>query len=214
MTTPRHGKPYVWVTWLTGLLAGEDSCVYAPWFKAHYKFDKVDRGFDLAMWKAQHAEMVNARRAELEAQGWTCTVEDQNSFKLTGETAILAGKADLVGTRGPDMVVSDEKGGKHRDSDFWQVVIYLVALPKVWKQLTGLRWYGEVVYRDGPLAVHQAQANGEAAAKIFTLMRVVGSDAPPAKVPSARECAFCDIPKSDCPERIEVETEPVLVSEF
>lgn len=214
MTTPRHGKPYVWTTWLTSVLAGDDACTYAAWFKAHYKFDKVDRGFDLATWKAQHAEMVQARRTALEAEGWTCTVEDQNSFKLTGETAILAGKADLAAYRGADVLVSDAKGGKKRSSDFWQVAIYLVALPKVWKHLVGLRWQGEVVYRDGVETVRPEQANGEAAARIFALMRVVGSDAAPAKVPSARECAYCDIPKCDCPERIEAEAEPVLVTEF
>jgi hypothetical protein len=65
-TTQRNGLPYIWVTWLTKLLAGEDQCQYAPWFKAHFKFDKVDRGFDLAAWTAEHAAMVRARAIELQ----------------------------------------------------------------------------------------------------------------------------------------------------
>lgn len=215
MTTQRFGKPYVWVTWITGLLSGDDSCTYAAWFKAHYRFDKVERANgNLAVWKSEHAALVAGRKAALETAGYICTVEDQNKFSLVGETAILAGKPDIAGVSADGVLVSDGKTGKRRGSDVWQVFIYMVALPKIWKHWAGFRWTGEVVYRDAPVVIASEQVNGDVAAKIFTLMRVLGSDTPPAKVPSARECAFCDIPKSDCPERVEAEAEQVLVSEF
>src|SRR2546426_12613973 len=55
---PREG-PYIWVTWLSKLLAGEAHCEWALWFKAHHKYDKrLDESFDLASWAARHAELV------------------------------------------------------------------------------------------------------------------------------------------------------------
>lgn len=37
-----RNSPYVWVTWLTKILAGEQSCEWASWFKAHYQdFEKL-----------------------------------------------------------------------------------------------------------------------------------------------------------------------------
>ena len=38
MTIQRQ-TPYIWVTWLTKLLAGEAQCDWASWFKAHNKYD-------------------------------------------------------------------------------------------------------------------------------------------------------------------------------
>ena len=32
----RREHPYIWATWLPRLLAGENSCEWAVWFKAHH----------------------------------------------------------------------------------------------------------------------------------------------------------------------------------
>ena len=40
MARKRDG-PYVWVSWITKLLAGEVNCEWAPWFKAHHTYQKV-----------------------------------------------------------------------------------------------------------------------------------------------------------------------------
>jgi hypothetical protein len=214
-STRRFGLPYVWVTWVTKLLAGEDSCAYAPWFKAHFKFTKVERGFDFAGWKAGHAAMVAARVTELVADGWTVTVEDQNEFKLKGRTALLSGKADIVARRANEMLVVDCKGGNQKDSDWWQVALYLVALPRVWREDTHpllaivdpgpgpLTWRGEVCYADHRVDIVPAEVNGDRQERIFAQLREVGGETAPHKVPSRRECSFCDISKSDCPERVE-----------
>lgn len=227
-STRRYGLSYVWVTWVTKVLAGEDSCAFAPWFKAHFKFTKVDRGFDFVGWKASHAVMVAKRAAELEAEGWTVTLEDQNEFKWKGATAMLSGKADLVARRGNEMLVVDCKGGQPRDSDWWQVAIYLIALPRVWREDTHpllalvdpgpgpLTWRGEVCYADHRIAIAPAEVNEERRERLFAQLREVGSETAPRKVPSRRECSFCDISKGDCPERVESREEatPVLASEF
>ena len=40
-------SPYIWVTWLTKLLVGENYCEWAGWFKAHYeRYDKVPAKLD------------------------------------------------------------------------------------------------------------------------------------------------------------------------
>ena len=47
--TQLRTAPYVWVTWLSRLLVGDDSCVWPSWFRAHYEsFRKADSSsFDL-----------------------------------------------------------------------------------------------------------------------------------------------------------------------
>ena len=71
MTVPRDGS-YIWVTWITGLLAADKHCEWAAWFRAHFQgFAKVPSDFDLAAWKAAHGEMVRARATELRGEGYT-----------------------------------------------------------------------------------------------------------------------------------------------
>jgi len=36
----RRDKPYIWITWLSKLIAGESQCEYASWYKAHFKTAK------------------------------------------------------------------------------------------------------------------------------------------------------------------------------
>lgn len=207
----RHGKPYVWVTWITGLLAGEDQCHFAPWLQAHFKIDKVDRGFDFAGWKADHNRMVQARADELRAAGWAVAVEDQNAFKKVGRTAILAGKPDVVARRAGEGLIVDCKGGKPKDSDFWQVVLYLDTVPALVPE--PIVWRGEVCYRDHSVTIEPEQVNARRQ-QIYTLMRTLGSVTRPRKVPSVRECGFCDVSKGDCPERMEAEEPLVMTSDF
>jgi hypothetical protein len=216
MTVQRHGKPYCWTTHITRLLAGEDQCGYAPWFKAHYTFKEVERGdFDLAGWKADHNLLVQARAAELVSEGWTVTVEDQNKFTVVGRTAILGGKADIVARREDERLVVDCKGGNPRDSDFWQVLIYLLELPQFEEPpVPGSRWRGEVCYRDHRIQIEPEELNQTRRDQIFLALRTIGSQTRPPKVPSVRECAYCKVPKSDCPERIETEEQPVTTSDF
>lgn len=217
MTISARHKPYVWVTWITGVLAGEDQCQFAPWLQAHFKIDKVDRGFDLAGWKADHNLMVQARAAELRAAGWIVSVEDQNAFKKVGRTAILAGKADLVARRAGDGLIVDCKGGKPKDSDFWQVIVYLDMLPYMDAAAAALEptlWRGEVCYRDHRITIEPEELNDSRRQRIYELMRTLGGDTRPPKVPSVRECAFCDVSKGDCPERMEAEEPLVMTSDF
>ena len=51
MARLRDGGPYIWATWLTKLLAGEDSCEWSSWFKSQYDsrtWEKAPSNYDLA----------------------------------------------------------------------------------------------------------------------------------------------------------------------
>lgn len=218
MSSRRHGLPYIWATWITGYLAGADHCLYAAWYKAHYKFDKVERDFDLAAWTAEHAAMVTIRASQLEAEGWLVAREDQNSFKLKGETALLAGKPDIIARRGLEVLVDDCKSSKQRDGDYFQILIYLFALLRVWARepwfSRELRIRGELLYKTHMRTIELTELAPFHVARIIETIRQVAAEDPPAKVPSAGECSFCDLGPGDCPERIDRAVQPVLVSEF
>lgn len=206
MTTTARRSPYIWTTWLTGLLSTDDSCRWAGWFKAHFTFTKVERpDTALTKWKAEHGDMVSARAAQLVADGWTVTIEDQNKFTLRGKTATLSGKPDILATKAGELRVVDCKSGSRKDKDFWQVAIYLVMLPLTHPALVfDRRLVGELVYRDQVITIQPEEMTPDVKARITAQILESGGLLPPAKVPSERECGFCDIGTADCDARLEL----------
>lgn len=198
MAETRYGLPFIWVTWITGLLSGDKHCAFAPWYRAHFKYQKrEDPTFDSAAWSATHNAMVQQRKTQLEAEGWSVTLENQNAFKLQGRTALLSGKQDLIATRSGDTRVIDCKSGKQRDSDWWQVLTYILALRRLRPDLKAIS--GEVCYTDGPVLVQPEDLTPIREEQIFATLRLVGGDDRPRHVPSRFECSFCDV--AECTER-------------
>lgn len=198
---PRR-KPYLWPTWISPLLSGEKHCEWAAWVKAHYNYTKRPdtRENSLTQWKAEHAAGVSRRAADLEADGWAVSVEDQNKFTYRGQAAAVGGCPDIVAQKMGVVRIDDVKTGKQRDSDFWQVAIYGMLLPLVDRALSELVVHAAVVYRDRvrhitPAEIVQAQP------LIVTRIKQTAATMAPARRPSDSECAFCDI--ADCPERVE-----------
>jgi CRISPR/Cas system-associated exonuclease Cas4 (RecB family) len=203
MASRRTGKPYIWATWLAKLLDGGQQCVWSAWFKAHYKYDKFEeQAADLVKWNRDHTKLMAAKRRELEADGWTITTEDQNAFKLEGSAAIVAGKPDLIATRAGRVLVVDGKTGRQRESDIWQVLLYLYAVPKSRPDLPTDQLEGEVHYRDGDVALTLLELTPERLAQIVALVKTISSDTPPPKVPSRGECRRCNVGIKDCPQRV------------
>lgn len=203
MATRKTGKSYIWVTHLAKILGGH-RCLFSPWFKAHYKYDKFEeQALDLVRWNKDHTTLMNARRRELEADGWTVTSEEANAFKLEGKVAIVAGKPDIVATKPGHILVVDGKTGRERDSDIWQVLFYLFSIPKSRPDLKG-ELVGEVQYARGDQRITLTPDNLDEArlSQIVTLIEVVASDTPPEKVPSRDECKVCSIGVRDCPQRV------------
>jgi hypothetical protein len=201
----RNGKPYIYVTWLAKLLGGHE-CTWSAWFKAHYKYDKYETyAQDLQAWNRDHSDLMQKRRAELEREGFTVTVEEANAFKLEGQVAVVAGKPDLIAHKPGLVLLVDGKTGRERESDIWQVLLYLFALPKTRPQLTeGAVVEGEVQYKRGGtrISVTPGELDEPRKARLLALIgEVAGAQAPPRR-PSAHECRVCNIGPADCPQRI------------
>jgi hypothetical protein len=90
----------------------------------------------------------------------------------------------------------DAKSGKKRESDHWQVLIYMFALPLSWLG-KAVVLAGGVEYPDGMVPV-RALGDLERERIAATIRRVTALEAPDA-TPSAQECKYCDVAK--CPVR-------------
>ena len=78
----RREHPYIWATWLPRLLAGENSCEWAIWFKAHHQnWAKVPSDFNQAEWMLNHTSLLNEKKSQWEARRQKVYVEGQNSFR-------------------------------------------------------------------------------------------------------------------------------------
>lgn len=215
-------SPYVWVSWLTGLLSGEKQCRYAVWYKANYKYDKLDSNFDAVRWRGEHAALVRRRTDLLRTDGWTVAVENENAFQVRGRTATLAGCPDIVAVRAREpstdrraislagtpatageVRIDDCKTGKRRDSDWWQVSTYLCFLRDVRPDLTGHAVSGMVAYTDGSLQAVPAP-DRTVLETIAAVVREAASETVQAATPSQQECSMCDI--ASCPYRVAVPT--------
>jgi len=206
----KRSNPFIWVSWLSKLMAGEKQCEWASWFRSHYIWQKLPSGLDVAKWTADHAQLVRARKAVLEAEGFTVYAEDQNSFTLQGKAGIeVAGKHDLVALRGSEAYVEDCKTGTPRHSDQFQVLVYMLALPHANGPWKGRKLDGRIVYGSRVVDVPSSRIDAELRKLFRKTVLTIGGPESPTKVPSWGECRYCDISKADCPERIDIETEVV-----
>jgi PD-(D/E)XK nuclease superfamily len=137
---------FVWVTWIAKLMAGDACCEWATWFRAHYSYDKQRSPTDFSGWQHDHVSMVRRRAADMRADGYSVSVEDQNLFRIGRDSIVLSGKPDVVGVKGGDMVVVDCKSGVVRDWHQMQLLIYMMVLPWARQGHRGLRTYGLLEY--------------------------------------------------------------------
>jgi hypothetical protein len=199
---PRRPRGYIWVTWLTKLLAGEDKCWYRAWHKTNHKYEKTpddpEREAFFKEWTAKHDKLVNRRAEALKEKGYVVRLEDEGAFKLVGQKADLAGKPDIVAIAGDHAIVIDGKSGKRRKSDHWQVWIYLFALPLSWMRGTKLELKGQIEYSDSTEDIKPLDTATRNA--IVNAINKIASPDPPDASPSSKECQWCDI--ANCPYRV------------
>lgn len=200
----KRRKPYFWVTWIAAALAGDKSCEYAPWLKSHYKADELEetpeRAKQLAQWKADHAAIVRHRAEELRSQGYAVTVEGENKFTVYGKNADVGGAMDVVAIRGDEVRVEDVKTGKKKDEHYWQVVLYILMLPKTKAKFMSptSRLTGAIVYHDSVREIDGIEAANEASRVFGRITEIATNEVAPPKSPGS-ECAFCKI--ADCDAR-------------
>ena len=203
--------PYIYVPWLTTLLAGELQCLYQPWFKSHFRYEKrPERTFTAAAWTQDHNQLVNGRAESLLREGWVVTLEDENAFRLHGQSAILAGKPDIIATRDKTRFIIDIKSGQQRDSDWWQVMIYMLVVPLVHPHDGIVR--GEVLYRDHLIFVEPEELTPAITDQVYALIRRLGTMERPSTTPSQHDCAWCEI--AECADRFVEKINPVETSAF
>ena len=211
-TTPRKGKPWIFVTWLTGLLAGKAQCEWAAWYRARFKYDKVQSDFDLAAWTTAHDALVLQRAREFEADGWKVQRENQNWVRVTGEHAVLVGKPDLIASQGGQFTIADGKSGDTNPKDWHQMLLYLYMVPMAWKRPT-LRMTGEVFYVGHRIEIFPEEFTADLKSTAFALVRRIAGPEPLKRVPSIPECTRCDI--ADCPDRMtDTESTSPITTEF
>jgi hypothetical protein len=203
----RRTEPYIWVTWLTKLLAGEALCEWSAWFRAHHKtYDKVAPEFDAATWTVEHNELVSARREQLLDAGYRVYIEEENAFKRIGRTGIVvSGKPDILAVRDRESVIEDCKTGRPRTSDQLQVLSYMLLLPIKDPRCRDTVLSGRVVYKSSAVDIPTTALDDAFRSRFVSLVQKVGGDGALPKAPSWSECRWCDIGPSDCLYRV---TEP------
>ncbi len=197
--------PSIWVTWLAKLMADESQCQWSLWFRTHFKYEKLSSDFDSAKWNASHQALLMSRVSDLEAEGYRVYVEGENWFEIAGRRfpVRVSGKPDIVAIAGQHGFVEDCKTGRQKNSDLYQVLIYLLLVPVSSQRCRDLDLRGRLVYPDGVMEI-QANLVNEAFKEQFRGAIAILSDTTPArKVPSFQECRYCDISAQDCPERVE-----------
>lgn len=207
-------KTDFWVTWLTPLLAGENSCYWSAWFKARYgKYDKQPRDDQgsLAEWEQKHTELLNDLIDEYSPSG-QILIEGQTKWSMVGTAANVSGKMDLIALT-PKLVI-DAKSGQPKTSHVVQVQIYLLAIQLgAVPALRGIDrdFSGILAYPDSHRVAVQPPTEAFKQRFYALVKRLAGEEAN--KVPSKFECEFCDI--KDCDSRfVESEVEQVLVDAF
>ncbi len=213
-----RSMPYTYATWISKAMAGECTCLYAPWFKSHYKVQsRQDANLDA--WTAEHTAMLHDTAAEFRARGYKVYLEGQNTMRIQGQGgAILGAKPDLVAVKGDTAVIVDCKTGKPRTSDSLQVRLYMYLLG-AWSTHPAQRCrriLGEVRYYPGKgetLKLPHAAADG-VADLLKGYMQVFLSPTPPEATPSFNECRFCELAGSVCLDTVTEEPEPVAVGWF
>jgi len=209
MTGEPKPFPAIWVTWLARLMADEVQCQWAIWFRTHYKYEKLSSNFDSAKWNASHQALLRSRVCDLEAEGYTVSLEGENWFEIAGRSfpVKVSGKPDILAIAGQQGFVEDCKTGRRKNSDLYQVLIYLLLLPVSQPRCRGLRLAGRLVYPNEVMEIEADQVNEAFKAQFREAIALLSSTIPARKVASFQECRFCDISTNYCPERVEEKTE-------
>jgi hypothetical protein len=203
-----------WITptAIKGLLSTEDQCQWSAWYRAHnYRYPKIESDFDFKAWREQHNDLVGEVRLEMEADGYACSIEKANTFKVEGAAATIKGVVDVIGERTEGELVRikivDAKTGRRWQKDEWQVRVYMACFPLFAPLLdvTKTIIVGAVRYLQGKNRDIEVRCPQEDQERIWNQVKLSAGEFEPARTPSTQECSFCDILK--CPDR---ETEKEL----
>lgn len=203
--TRKRDNPYLWITWLPPMMAGETSCHWAPWFKVHHTdYEKVPSDFPSALWAMQHTEMLDKLAKERISLEDKVSREDQNHFKVKRSSGlVISGIPDLIAiAKSGQHIVYDAKTGIKHNSHVVQVMLYMMLLPYSQPDYRGKQFDGCVVYRDGHrVDIPSAIINDEFKERASYFLNILESTVAPTPTPSFADCKYCDMGDSDCLNR-------------
>lgn len=198
--------PYVHVSYLAKLIAGEAHCEWAAWFKSQFNYDKRPDNYSGSDSQIKHTKLLRKQQTEMEGEGFTITVERQNDFLWKGKTAYLAGTPDIVAVMDEDNLIVDVKSGAPVASHEVQVLIYMWVVPIWFHRYKDKTFRGLLVYEDEHRFIDSSKLTKSFIGDVSKLMRQLADTTTPLrKVPSARECRYCKIGEVDCPDRVQEE---------
>jgi hypothetical protein len=99
--------------------------------------------------------------------------------------------------------ITDVKTGRERCSDRVQVMLYMHLVPQARPEYAGTRPAGCVVYNGSKVDIPPEAVDAKFIEAFEYFLGVVAGSEPALKVPSRHECRFCDIARTECPERFE-----------
>ena len=100
-------------------------------------------------------------------------------------------------------MIIDTKTGKPLPSHHVQVMLYMYALPRALQQYRGVEFDGKLVYADSDdVDIPNTAIDDTFVTNFSNLIKRVSFTNPARRVPSKMECGFCNITRSDCPERV------------
>jgi hypothetical protein len=201
----KRDNVFVWITWLAKVMAGEQSCEWASWVKAHHEnYDKAPSDFDSAKWKIDHTRKLRELRLERQKKGERVFLEGENQIRYNAPHGMsVVGRPDLITIKDSAPTIYDVKTGQRKASDQVQVLIYMYLLPLTIEAYRGKKPAGCVVYNEIRLKIAYDAVDAKFIDDFKYFLGVIGSIEPAIKVPSRNECRFCDIAKTECAERVE-----------
>ena len=120
---------------------------------------------------------------------------------LKGKSATLGGKPDLIARKVASGTIIDVKTGRPGPSHLVQVMLYMYGLPGAMERHRGVAFDGRVAYSDHEVVIPATAVNETFIGNLAGLVRRLSASEAARRVPSPRECGFCDISSADCPER-------------
>jgi PD-(D/E)XK nuclease superfamily len=145
------------------------------------------------------------RISNLQTEGFTVCVEGENWFEVSGRDRPIKvlGKPDIVAIQGERVFVEDCKTGQNKNSDLYQIPIYLLLLPVSTTKYRGVSLKGRLVYTDSVIEIQNELVDREFKVQFREAIAFLSSTIPARKVPSFQTCHYCDISAQYCPERVE-----------
>jgi hypothetical protein len=197
---------YLWVTRLAEILANEKKCRYAVSFVAQYHVKRRPSTYD----PSEHDNMVIQRAFQLQCEGWTVYVENQNSFKYKGKyfPITVAGRPDLVAIKGTRVIVEDCKTGTRKDSHRMQMLLYMMLLPaspETKELCQGKIPQGRLIYRDGVVEISPWDVDKNFKSRLWEILAIICNSTLPKPTASQEECRYCTIPSTFCPARADAD---------